>query len=182
MIRKLALEELGRISIEAFKHATKMPVTVVLDNIRSAHNVGAAFRTADCFLVEQVVLCGITAQPPHREILKTALGATESVDWYYASDTLEAVEHLRSKGWKIWAVEQASGSVPLQNFSFGDSDEKIALVFGNEVGGVDDAVVNMADGVVEVPQFGTKHSLNISVCLGVVLWEVFRNWKFNIAK
>ncbi len=170
-MRKKSLNELGRLRPEAFKEAPKQPVVLVLDNIRSALNVGSAFRTADAFAITRVVLTGITARPPHREILKTAIGATESVDWTYFEDTVAAIEALRREGYVIWAVEQAEGSTDLRTFQR-EPDQKVALIFGNEVTGVTDAAMEWIDGAIEVPQFGTKHSLNVSVCVGVVLWAV----------
>ena len=175
-MRKLSLKELNRLSVEAFQDESKTPLVLVLDNIRSGLNVGAAFRTSDAFLLERIYLCGITAQPPHREILKTAIGATESVDWVFEENTLTAIETLRKNGFRIIAVEQAEGSIPLQNFKV-EKGEKYALVFGNEVNGVSEAVMEVVDNCVEVPQFGTKHSLNIAVCVGVVVWEFFRKIK-----
>ncbi len=171
-MRKLSNEELGRLDTAAYKKAPKLPVIVVLDNVRSLNNIGSAFRTSDAFRVEAVYLCGITATPPHREIHKTALGATESVDWLYFSTTMEAINKLRSQGWRIIAVEQADESTALQDFRPKKS-EKYAFVFGNEIKGVEDKVVMTSDVVVEIPQFGTKHSLNISVTVGVVLWDVW---------
>lgn len=171
-MRKLQNDELERLSIEDFKTTHKTPLIVILDNIRSMHNVGSAFRTSDAFLVEKIYLCGITAQPPHREIQKTALGATESMTWEHADNTLELVTQLQSQGWKIAAVEQADQSVSLHEFSF-NANEKYALVFGNEVFGVAEEVVQKADVCLEIPQFGTKHSLNISVSMGVVIWDYF---------
>lgn len=176
--KKRTLEELGRVGVEDCKKQPKMPVYLVLDNVRSALNVGSAFRTADAFEVQALVLCGITATPPHREILKTALGATESVAWHFEAHTLDAIAALRAAGCRIWAVEQAEGSTALQDVE-PVMDTPVALIFGNEVGGVSDEVIRQVDGVLEVPQFGAKHSLNISVCVGVVLWELFRNWKFR---
>lgn len=172
-MKKRSMEELNRLSPEAFRQSGKTPVAVVLDNIRSALNVGSAFRTADAFAIEKMVLCGITAQPPHREILKTALGATDSVDWTYFASTLDAARSLKEEGYQIVAVEQASDSVLLQVF---ESEAKVpcALFFGNEVSGVSDEVLSMADACIEIPQAGTKHSLNISVCVGVVVWEFFK--------
>lgn len=172
-MRKLSIQELNRPSAEAFREAPKRPVLLVLDNIRSALNVGSAFRTADGFALQGIVLCGISAQPPHREILKTALGATETVEWEYESDVRQAVEKLQADGWQIWAVEQAEGSIPLQDFN-PTPEQPIALVFGNEVNGVSEAVMDIVDGAVEIPQFGAKHSLNVSVCIGIVAWEIVR--------
>lgn len=172
-MRKRTLQELNRLTVEAYRQQEKTPVVLVLDNIRSALNVGSAFRTADAFALEKVYLCGITAKPPHREILKTAIGAAESVDWEYWEDIGQLVEALRKAGYRIWAVEQAEGSTPLQDFQPA-AGEQYALIVGNEVRGVSELVMNRLDGALEVPQFGTKHSLNVAVCTGVVLWEVMR--------
>jgi len=172
-MRKLSLKELGRISTEEFKKKEKTPFVLVLDNIRSALNVGSAFRTADAFALEKVILCGITAKPPHREILKTAIGATDSVDWEYQEDTLEAVTRLHKDGFQIIPVEQAEGSTLLQNFQM-ETNSKIALVFGNEVSGVRQDVMDFSKDCIEIPQFGTKHSLNISVSVGIVVWELYK--------
>lgn len=172
-MRKLKLQELDRLSVEEFKQRDKTPVVLVLDNVRSGLNVGSAFRTADAFALERVVLCGITARPPHREILKTAIGATESVEWSYVEDPAEAARQLREAGYRVWAVEQAEGSTPLQDLRV-EKGECYALVFGNEVSGVSETVMEIVDGAIEVPQFGTKHSLNIAVCIGVVSWELVR--------
>jgi len=169
-MRKLANEELGRIDIEAYKALSKKPIVVVLDNVRSMNNVGSCFRTSDAFLVEKVVLCGITAQPPHREINKTALGATESVSWTHYESTLEAIEMLKQEGYTIMSVEQAEDSLSLDKFEPA-TDKKYAFIFGNEVYGVEQEVVDASDHCIEIPQFGTKHSLNISVSIGVVLWH-----------
>lgn len=171
-MRKLQNEELDRLSVEDFKETAKKPITVILDNIRSMHNVGAAFRTSDAFLVEKIYLCGITAKPPHREIQKTALGATESVDWQHVASTVEAIAMLKADGWTIVAIEQVDKSISLEKFNF-DTSKKYAFVFGNEVFGVDEEVVKQADMCIEIPQFGTKHSLNISVSMGVVIWDYF---------
>ena len=176
-MRKLKLQELNRLTVEGFKESEKTPVVLVLDNIRSGLNVGSAFRTADAFALEKIYLCGITAQPPHREILKTAIGATESMNWEYREQTEQAIAQLQKEGYYIVAVEQAEGSTLLQSFAlpFGS---KIALVFGNEVKGVEQKVMEQVNECIEVPQFGTKHSLNISVCIGVVVWEIFKKWKY----
>ena len=171
-MRKLKLDELNRASVSEFKEQEKLPVAVVLDNVRSMHNVGSIFRTCDGFAVEQVCLCGITGQPPHREIEKTALGATQSINWIYFADTIEAVEHFRKKGYKIIAVEQAENSIMLNEFD-AKHNEKYALIFGNEVNGVSDEVMNVIDTCIEIPQFGTKHSFNIVVSAGIVLWDFF---------
>ena len=164
------MEELGRISVEDFKSKPKNPIVIVLDNIRSLHNVGAAFRTGDAFMVEKVWLCGITGKPPHRDIHKTALGATESVEWEHAPSTEEAVKQLKEEGYTILLAEQTQASTPLQQYGF-DPEQKYAFVFGNEVFGVSDEVLPLADHCLEIPQFGTKHSLNISVSVGIFLWQ-----------
>ena len=171
-MRKLKNEELERLSVEAFKKAEKLPITLVLDNIRSMHNVGAAFRTADAFLVEKVYLCGITAQPPHREINKTALGATESVAWEYVKEASTLVNDLKEDGFRIIGIEQTDQSIPLQDF-LPYKDQKFCLIFGHEVSGIQEQVIAMCDACIEIPQFGTKHSLNVSVSIGVVLWDFF---------
>lgn len=176
-MKKLKLEELGRISIPEYKEAGKIPVCIVLDNVRSLHNVGSAFRTADAFRIEKIVLTGITGTPPHREIQKTALGATESVAWEYSENPSDAVNKIKGQGYRIVVVEQTSESTPLNEF-IPDPAKKYCLVFGNEIHGVSDAVIAAADLALEIPQTGTKHSLNISVCLGIVVWEVFR--KLNL--
>lgn len=173
-MRKLSMDELGRKSVEEFKQSAKTPIIAVLDNIRSMHNVGSVFRTADAFLIEAIVLGGYTPQPPHRDINKTALGATETVDWIYFSKTVEAVEQLKNNGYKLYAIEQTEGSVSLEKFATKPT-EKIAVIFGNEVEGVSDEVLKMVDGSIEIPQLGMKHSLNISVAAGIVLWELIRN-------
>ena len=174
-MRKLRNNELGRISVSTFKKTTKTPIIVVLDNIRSLNNVGAVFRTSDAFLIEKIYLCGITATPPHREIHKTALGATESVDWEYKENTLALVNELKVQGVVVAAIEQAENSVMLDEFSL-DATKKIAIVLGNEVKGVQQEVVSTADYCVEIPQKGTKHSLNISVSCGVVLWDLYQKF------
>ena len=171
-MRKLKNEELERLSVEAFKKAKKLPIVVVLDNIRSMHNVGSAFRTADAFLVEKVYLCGITAQPPHREINKTALGATESVDWEYVKDVSTLVSDLKEDGFRIIGIEQTDESIPLQDF-LPYKDQKFCLIFGHEVSGIHEQVIDLCDTSIEIPQFGTKHSLNVSVSIGIVLWDFF---------
>jgi 23S rRNA (guanosine2251-2'-O)-methyltransferase len=172
-MRKLKNEELNRMDPLQFKASSKMPWVIVLDNIRSMHNVGAAFRTADAFRVTKIILTGITAQPPHREINKSALGATESVDWVYFENSLDALTHLKSEGYQIIAIEQADQSTSLELFT-PNKQEKYALFFGNEVFGVTDQVVQKADFCLEIPQFGTKHSLNISVSIGIVIWDFFQ--------
>lgn len=171
-MRKLKLDELNRVSVDEFKQADKLPVAVVLDNVRSMHNVGSIFRTSDGFAVQQLCLCGITGQPPHREIEKTALGATQSIDWHYYPTTVEAVQALRADGYQIIAIEQAENSTMLHTFQ-PDPNQKYALVFGNEVNGVADEVMQLADTCIEIPQFGTKHSFNIVVSAGIVLWDFY---------
>lgn len=171
-MRKLKLDELNRASVTEFKKQDKLPVTVVLDNVRSMHNIGSIFRTSDGFAVQQIYLCGITALPPHREIEKTALGATNSVDWTHFETPLQAIEQLRSDGYKIIAIEQAEKSMMLNKFK-PNSKEKYALIFGNEVNGVSDEVMEKIDTCIEIPQFGTKHSFNIVVSAGIVLWDFF---------
>ncbi|MBB2144836.1 TrmH family RNA methyltransferase [Pedobacter sp. LMG 31464] len=171
-MRKLKLDELNRVDIKEFKEQDKLPVVVILDNVRSMHNVGSVFRTADGFSIEKVILCGITAQPPHREIEKTALGATQSVDWIHFEDTLVAVDTLRQKGYEIIAIEQAEKSTMLNVFK-PDLTKKYALIFGNEVNGVSDEVMQKIDNCIEIPQFGTKHSFNIVISAGIVLWDFF---------
>ena len=185
MHRKLKNNELGRLTPEEFKEAGKTGVAVVLDNIRSQHNIGAAFRTSDSFLIEKIVLCGCCATPPTAEIHKSALGAEFSVDWEYCKETTDAVRGLKEAGYTIVSIEQAENSIKLQdlgpdNLMHGDlSGRKYALVFGNEVKGVQQEVVDMSDAVIEIPQFGTKHSLNISVSLGIVLWEFCKTLKIR---
>lgn len=164
------MDELGRKSVEEFKQAAKNHIIVVLDNIRSMHNVGSVFRTSDAFLIEGICLCGYTPQPPHRDIHKTALGATDSVDWMYFETTKDAVEQLKQRGFKIYAVEQAEGSISLEKFP--EPNEPIAVIFGNEVDGVDADLLPLCDGCIEIPQLGMKHSLNISVAAGIVLWKL----------
>ena len=172
-MRKLANNELNRLSIPAFKQADKIPVVVVLDNVRSLNNIGSVFRTADAFLVERIFLCGITATPPHKDIHKTALGATDSVDWEYYPETDTAIEALRKENYHIVAVEQTEKSISLERFRVKRS-VKYAFIFGHEIRGVSQDIVDLSDASLDIPQFGTKHSLNISVCTGMVIWEVFR--------
>ncbi len=169
-MKKLSMEELGRMNVEAFKQSEKLPIVVVLDNIRSMNNIGSVFRTCDAFRIEEIILCGITACPPHKDIEKTALGATESVKWSYSKNTLEAIETLKVKNYIIYSVEQVEHSLSLETASW-DGRQAIALIFGNEVMGVDQEVVDKSDHCIEIPQFGTKHSLNISVSAGIVLWH-----------
>ena len=177
MKRKLKNHELNRINVEDFKKASKIPIIVVLDNIRSLNNIGSVFRTADAFMIEAIYLCGITAKPPHKDIHKTALGATDSVDWQYFETTKEAVENLKKNNASIISIEQVEDAIPLQDFQV-NPKQKYALVFGNEVKGVQQDIVNQSDYCIEIPQFGTKHSLNISVSTGVVLWEFVNKMKF----
>lgn len=172
-MRKLLNEELDRLSVEAFKQVEKIPFVVVLDNVRSQHNIGSVFRTADAFRLDGIYLCGITSTPPSREIHKTALGATESVRWEYREETVDAVKELKREGYTILSVEQAEGAELLDRLQI-SKDQKYALVFGHEVRGVDQRVVDLSDRCIEIPQFGTKHSLNISVAAGIVIWEMFR--------
>jgi len=171
-MKKLKLEELGRISVDQFKDAEKLPVSILLDNVRSLHNVGSAFRTADAFRIEKIYLTGITGTPPHREIHKTALGSTDSVAWEYFEKPEEAASKLKDQGYQIIIIEQTSESIPLQKINL-EMKKKYCLVFGNEVNGVSEPVIGLGDAAIEIPQTGTKHSLNISVCLGIVVWEVF---------
>ncbi|MBS3913687.1 MAG: RNA methyltransferase [Bacteroidetes bacterium] len=168
-MRKLKLKELGRLSTEEFKSVEKLPYVVVLDQVRSMHNVGSVFRTADAFRAEKIILCGITGQPPHREITKTAIGAEKSVSWEYAAKTTDALRHLKALGYHIYAVEQTDRSQSLQDIIF--SGGKVAFVFGNEIDGIEQEVLEICDSCIEIPQAGTKHSLNISVACGVVLWQ-----------
>jgi tRNA G18 (ribose-2'-O)-methylase SpoU len=170
--QKLSMDELGRMNPEEFQSSQKNPIVVVLDNIRSLNNVGSAFRTADSFLIESIYLCGLTGTPPNKEIEKTALGATETVNWKYFKTTQEAINDLKSKNYKLVSVEQATNSVMLNQFPK-DKQPK-ALVFGNEVYGVEQDIINQSDVCIEIPQFGTKHSLNVSVSIGIVLWELLR--------
>jgi len=171
MKRKLSNNELNRLSVDDFKKSEKVPIIVVLDNIRSLSNIGSAFRTADAFRIEAIYLCGITAQPPHREIHKTALSATESVDWQYFNTTQEAIQHLKKIGYIIISVEQVEGSVLLNEFETSPKS-KYGLVFGNEVRGVEDDIISMSDYCIEIPQWGTKHSFNVSISIGIVLWDI----------
>lgn len=169
-MRKLKITELNRISADEFHKKEKLPLVVVLDNVRSLHNVGSVFRTSDAFLVENIYLCGITATPPHAEIHKTALGAEDTVDWKYYEHTQDAVKELKAEGYLVYAVEQVQNSVLLQNLQL-DSTKKYAIILGNEVKGVQQEVVDMCDSYIEIPQFGTKHSLNVSVTGGILIWE-----------
>ncbi|HTN69287.1 MAG TPA: RNA methyltransferase [Dysgonamonadaceae bacterium] len=177
--RKLKVEELNRIDIEEFKEADKIGLTVVLDNVRSLKNVGSVFRTSDAFRVNKILLCGITATPPHVDIHKTALGAEDSVSWRYFDETLTAVNELKSQGYTVFAVEQTENSISLEELSL-DNDKKYAVVLGHEVHGVQQEVIDASHGCIEIPQYGTKHSLNISVAAGIVLWNFFSKMSKNI--
>ncbi len=177
-MEKLSLDQLGRVSVDEFRKSPKLPICIVLDNVRSLHNVGSAFRTADAFRIERLLLTGITGTPPHREIHKTALGATDSVPWEYHHKPEEIVSICKAAGYTIVVVEQTTESIPLQTF-IPEPSAKYCLVFGNEINGVSEEVIARADIAIEIPQEGTKHSLNISVCLGIVMWEIFR--KVNLA-
>jgi tRNA G18 (ribose-2'-O)-methylase SpoU len=175
-MRKLKTEELGRVGIEEFKKQEKLPLVVILDNVRSMHNIGSIFRTSDGFSIEKIILCGITAQPPHREIEKTALGATQSIDWIYFKDITEAIHSLKKEAYQIIAIEQAENSTMLNDY-IPNRTEKYALIFGNEVNGVSEEAMKLIDLCIEIPQFGTKHSFNIVVSAGIVLWDFFAKLK-----
>ena len=177
-MRKLINSELNRKSISDFKAAEKTPIILVLDDIRSLHNIGSVFRTADAFLVEKIILCGITATPPNKEIHKTALGATETVAWEYAKNVLEVIQNLKNGKTNVLAIEQVESAIYLQDFKV-EKDKKYALVFGNEVFGVAQEAVELCDGCIEIPQLGTKHSLNISVSAGIVVWDLFQKMKWS---
>ena len=176
IMRKLKITELNRISIEEFKEADKLPLVVVLDDIWSLHNIGSVFRTADAFRIECIYLCGITATPPHPEMHKTALGAEFTVDWKYVNNAVETVDNLRSEGYVVYSVEQAEGSIMLDELTL-DRSKKYAVVMGNEVKGVQQEVIDHSDGCIEIPQYGTKHSLNVSVTAGIVIWDLFKKLK-----
>lgn len=182
IMRKLKVTEMGRMSVEEFHESEKLPLYVVLDHVRSLYNVGSVFRTSDAFRLAGVCLCGITATPPHPEIHKTALGAEESVEWHYYEKTENAVQWLRNQGYKVLAIEQCEGSTMLQNMVINNDDnnvDKYAVVLGNEVKGVQQQVVDMCDGCIEIPQFGTKHSMNVSVTAGIIIWEFARKLKLQ---
>ncbi|HEY9183891.1 MAG TPA: RNA methyltransferase [Salegentibacter sp.] len=174
--RKLKNSELDRKTVAEFKEASKTPIIVILDNIRSLNNIGSVFRTSDAFLIEKIYLCGITAQPPHKDIQKTALGATDTVSWEYAEDILEVVTRLQQEGVQVFSIEQAEGAIMLDHFK-PEKEKKLAVIFGNEVKGVQQKVVSASDGIIEIPQLGSKHSLNIAVSTGVVLWDLFSKLK-----
>lgn len=178
-MRKLKITELNRINAEEFKEAKKLPLIVVLDEIRSLHNIGSVFRTSDAFRVESIYLCGITATPPHSELHKTALGAEYTVDWKYFNNTLDAVNKLKSEGYIVYSIEQAEGSIMLDELEL-DTTKKYAIVMGNEVKGVQQEVINNSDGCIEIPQYGTKHSLNVSVTTGIVIWDFFKKLNLTI--
>ena len=173
-MRKLSMDELNRMSVDEFKQSEKVPVIVVLENIRSAYNVGSVFRTADAFLLEAVYICGYTCKPPHKEIKKTALGAEDSVTWKHFENASQAIDELKDLGYKVFAVEQAEGSIMLNELNF-STEDKVAVIFGNEVTGVEQATIHQCAACIEIPQFGMKHSLNIATAAGVVLWELVRN-------
>ncbi len=173
MTHKLSTEEMGRLSVEEFRASEKLPLTVVLDNVRSLNNIGSVFRTSDAFRVEHIALCGITATPPHREIHKTALGAEESVEWSYREDTVECVRALKEKGYRVYAVELAHDSLKLGTDTVA-TDKPVVLVLGNEIDGVQESVMELCDGFLEIPQSGTKHSLNVSCAAAIVIWEMFK--------
>lgn len=173
--KKLSMEQLNRISVEQYKSSEKTPIVLILDNIRSMSNIGSMFRTADAFRLEGLYLCGITATPPHREINKTALGATESVSWQYCTSTIDCVKDLKAKGYQMIALEQTQNSIMLQDFKV--EQTPIALILGNEVEGVNQEAIDLSDNVIEIPQIGTKHSFNVSVSCGITLWEIFKQIK-----
>lgn len=175
-MRKLKITELNRISVEEFKEAEKTPLCVVLDDVRSLHNIGSVFRTSDAFRVSRIYLCGITAQPPHPEIHKTALGAEHTIEWKYIKDIVEAVEELKTEGYKVYAVEQTENSIMLNDFT-PVKEDKYAVIFGNEVKGVNQEAINHCEGCIEIPQYGTKHSLNVSVTAGIVIWDLFNKYR-----
>ena len=175
-MRKIQNDELGRLTVDDFKTAEKRPLVLILDDVRSLNNIGSTFRTADAFRCESIYLCGITATPPHREIHKTALGAEESVEWTYEKNVTDAIKKLKSDGYTIIAIEQAEGGIMLNEFQI-DTTKKYALIFGHEIHGVSDAALELCDHAIEIPQSGTKHSINVSVCVGIVVWEFFRKNK-----
>ncbi|WP_321519614.1 RNA methyltransferase [uncultured Bacteroides sp.] len=178
-MRKLKITELNRINAEEFKEAKKLPLIVVLDEIRSLHNIGSVFRTSDAFRIESIYLCGITATPPHPELHKTALGAEYTVDWKYFKNTLDAVDKLKTEGYIVYSIEQAEGSILLNELQL-DTTKKYAIIMGNEVKGVQQEVINNSDGCIEIPQYGTKHSLNVSVTTGIVIWDFFKKLNLTV--
>ena len=171
-MKKLKNSELNRISIEEFKKSKKIPITILLENIRSAHNIGSVFRTADSFLINEIILCGISAQPPNKDIRKTALGSSESVEWKYEKNIEVAIQKLKDEGNKIISVEQTTNSISLENFK-PSKNSKYAIIFGNEVNGIEQRTIDLSDMAIEIPQYGTKHSLNISVAAGIIIWNIF---------
>ena len=171
-MKKLKNSELGRISVEEFKKSKKIPITILLENIRSAHNIGSVFRTADSFLINEIILCGISAQPPNKDIRKTALGSSESVEWKYEKNIEVAIQKLKDEGNKIISVEQTTNSISLENFK-PSNNSKYAIIFGNEVNGIEQRTIDLSDMAIEIPQYGTKHSLNISVAAGIIIWNIF---------
>ncbi|HQV34742.1 MAG TPA: RNA methyltransferase [Flavobacterium sp.] len=177
-MRKLANSELDRKNINEFKDAKKTPIIIILDDIRSLHNIGSVFRTSDAFLIEKIYLCGITATPPNKEIHKTALGATDTVEWEYQENVLTVIDRLKSENVQIFAIEQVENSIMLNDFQI-EKEKKYALIFGNEVKGVSQEAIHESDGVIEIPQLGTKHSLNISVSAGIVVWDLFQKIKVS---
>ena len=177
-MKKLKNSELNRISVSEFKNTSKSPMIIILDNIRSAHNVGSIFRTCDAFLISEIILCGITATPPNNEIRKTALGSTESVDWRYFDNIEEVILNLKKEGFQIISIEQADKSLKLEKFR-PKKNEKYAFIFGNEIKGIDQKIIDISDDIIEIPQFGTKHSLNVSVSAGIVIWDVFSKISFS---
>jgi len=177
-MKKLSMDELNRKTVDEFRQSGKLPLVVVLDNVRSLHNIGSIFRTADAFLVEAIYLCGISATPPHQEIHKTALGAENSVEWKYFETAMQAVEYLQDRHYAVWGVEQTQNSTSLENFTI-EAGKSYALVFGNEVRGIEQGVIDRCEGCIEIPQFGTKHSFNVSVSAGIVLWEYYRKSVHN---
>ena len=172
-MKKLSMDELNRKTLDEFKQSGKIPLIVLLDNVRSLHNIGSIFRTCDAFLVEAIYLCGISATPPHKEIHKTALGAEESVDWKYFETTLQAMDYLQENNYSVWGVEQTENSTSLEHFAM-EPGKRYAMVFGNEVRGIEQEVIDHCEGCIEIPQFGTKHSFNVSVSAGIVLWECYK--------
>lgn len=171
-MKKLKNSELDRISVEEFKKLKKIPITILLENIRSAHNIGSVFRTADSFLINEIILCGISAQPPNKDIRKTALGSSESVEWKYEKNIEVAIQKLKDEGNKIISVEQTTNSISLENFK-PSNNSKYAIIFGNEVNGIEQRTIDLSDMAIEIPQYGTKHSLNISVAAGIIIWNIF---------
>ena len=171
-MKKLKNSELDRISVEEFKKSKKIPITILLENIRSAHNIGSVFRTADSFLINEIILCGISAQPPNKDIRKTALGSSESVEWKYEKNIEVAIQKLKDEGNKIISVEQTTKSISLENFK-PSNNSKYAIIFGNEVNGIEQRTIDLSDMAIEIPQYGTKHSLNISVAAGIIIWNIF---------